>query len=60
MRREDYEIHIILDNLSTHKAQQVKEWTLAQELALSFHADLQLVDQSSRDLFFDHFRAVYM
>lgn len=46
----DQAIHVILDNLSTHKSPPVQAWLAAHTRPVSFHSDRQFVAQSRRTL----------
>ena len=46
------EVHIILDNLSAHKSQVVRDFLATHPNVFPLHADVFVVAESSRDLVF--------
>ena len=48
---EDLDVHLVVDNVSTHKTPEIHRWLLRHPRFTSpFHPDLQLVDQHGRAL----------
>jgi transposase len=42
---DELDVHVILDNLSTHKAPKVQAWLLRHPVPFPFHAHLRVVDE---------------
>ena len=48
---EDLDVHLVVDNVSTHKTPEIKRWLLRHpRFTSALHPDLQLVDQPRRAL----------